>query len=75
MRAPLVEGNKVRLLRDAEENYPAWLEAIGAAARWIHFESYIIHDDDCGREFAAALMAAAKRGVKVRVIYDWGTAR
>ncbi len=47
--APLVEGNKVRLLRDAEENYPAWLEAIGAAARWIHFESYIIHDDDCGR--------------------------
>jgi len=49
LRAPLVEGNKVRLLRDAEENYPAWLEAIGAAARWIHFESYIIHDDDCGR--------------------------
>ncbi len=35
--APLVEGNKVRLLRDAEENYPAWLEAIGAAERWIHF--------------------------------------
>jgi cardiolipin synthase len=69
--APLVEGNKVHLLCDAEENYPAWLEAINTAERWIHFESYIIHDDECGREFAAALMAAAKRGVKVRIVYDW----
>ena len=31
--APLVPGNTVRLLRDAAENYPAWLEAIGAAQR------------------------------------------
>ena len=69
--APLVEGNKVQLLRDAQENYPAWLEAINSAERWIHFESYIIHDDECGREFAAALSAAAKRGVKVRIVYDW----
>ena len=69
--APLVEGNKVELLRDAQENYPAWLDAINTAERWIHFESYIIHDDECGREFAAALSAAAKRGVKVRVVYDW----
>jgi cardiolipin synthase A/B len=69
--APLSEGNKVQLLRDAEENYPAWLEAIHSAKHWIHFESYIIHDDECGREFAAALIAAAKRGVKVRLVYDW----
>lgn len=69
--APLVEGNKVELLRDGEQNYPAWLHAIKTAERWIHFESYIIHEDDCGREFAEALMAAARRGVKVRVIYDW----
>jgi cardiolipin synthase len=69
--APLVEGNRVELLRDAEQNYPAWLEAINSAEHWIHFESYIVHDDDCGREFAAALKAAANRGVKVRVIYDW----
>ena len=41
--APLVPGNSVRLLKDAKENYPAWLDAIGAAERYIHFESYIIH--------------------------------
>jgi cardiolipin synthase len=27
--APLIVGNSVRLLQDARENYPAWLEAIG----------------------------------------------
>lgn len=69
--APLVEGNKVQLLRNAKENYPAWLDAINTATRWIHFESYIIHEDQCGREFAEALCAAARRGVRVRVVYDW----
>lgn len=69
--APLVPGNAVRLLKDAEENYPAWLEAIKSAERTIHFESFIIHEDDVGREFAAALCEKAKQGVRVRVVYDW----
>jgi cardiolipin synthase len=69
--APLVTRNDVRLLRDASENYPAWLEAIAAARRTIHFESYIIHDDETGQEFARALRARAALGVRVRVIYDW----
>lgn len=69
--APLIEGNQVRLLKDARENYPAWLEAIRAAKRHVHFESYIIHEDDTGREFAEALIAKAREGVGVRLIYDW----
>lgn len=69
--APLVGGNRVRLLKDAQENYPAWLDAIGAAKRHIHFESYIIHDDDTGHEFARALIEKAQQGVRVRLIYDW----
>jgi cardiolipin synthase len=69
--APLIAGNLVRLLRDAEENYPAWLEAIASARRTIHFESYIIHEDETGREFADALIAKAQEGVRVRLIYDW----
>jgi cardiolipin synthase len=67
----LVTGNGVRLLVDAKENYPAWLEAIKGARRTIHFESFIIHEDDVGREFAAALIAKAREGVRVRVVYDW----
>src|SRR5215212_7548291 len=69
--SPLVTGNGVRLLIDAEQNYPAWLEAISGARRTIHFESFIIHEDDVGREFAEALCAKAREGVKVRVVYDW----
>ena len=69
--APLVDGNAVDLLCDAQENYPAWLAAIHSAERWIHFESYILRDDQSGREFADAMAAAARRGVCVRVVYDW----
>jgi cardiolipin synthase A/B len=69
--APLVEGNRVRLLKDARENYPAWLDAIAAAKRYIHFESYIIHEDEAGGMFADALIAKAQEGVRVRLAYDW----
>lgn len=66
-----VGGNRVCLLRDAAENYPAWLDAIAGAERYVHFESYIIRDDTSGRQFAEALMAKARAGVPVRLLYDW----
>src|SRR3954452_21162602 len=69
--APLVDGNRVRLLKDARENYPAWLAAIRNATHHIHFESYIIHEDSAGEEFADAMIARARDGVRVRLIYDW----
>jgi cardiolipin synthase len=69
--APLIGGNDVRILRNAGENYPAWLDAIGRARQYVHFECYIIHEDACGEEFAAALSEKAQKGVSVRLIYDW----
>jgi cardiolipin synthase A/B len=69
--APLVAGNMVRILKNAEENYPAWLAAIDRAKRWIHFESYIIKNDRAGQSFAEAFVRKAREGVRVRVIYDW----
>ena len=52
----------MRLLLDAAENFPAWLDAIRAAKRSILFESYIFDDDDVGREFAEALARSARAG-------------
>jgi cardiolipin synthase len=69
--APLVRDNSIRLLRDARENYPAWLEAIHSAHHTVHFENYIIRDDDIGNKFADAFIAKAKEGVRVRLLYDW----
>jgi cardiolipin synthase len=68
---PLVYGNAVRHLRDAAENYPAWLEAIGRAKAFIHFEIYILAEDSVGERFAAAFEAKAREGVPVRVVHDW----
>src|SRR5690349_8349509 len=69
--APLVPGNHVRLLSDARENYPAWLDAIRAASRHVHFEMYFIEEDASGQEFADALIGKAREGVPVRLVYDW----
>ena len=52
--APLVGGNRVVLLKDAAQNYPAWLGAIKAATHHVHFEPFFIRDDETGREFADA---------------------
>ncbi len=69
--APLIAGNHVRLLKDAGENYPAWLEAIAAARTRMAGGIYIIADDEVGNSFADALIERAQAGVVVRVIYDW----
>jgi cardiolipin synthase A/B len=69
--ARLIAGNSARILKDATENYPAWLEAIESASDTIHFECYIIHEDEQGQVFADALASKAREGVRVRLIYDW----
>jgi cardiolipin synthase len=66
-----VDGNAVRLLLDAGQNYEAWLDAIRRAERSILFESYMVDDDRIGREFATALADRARAGVDVRIVYDW----
>ncbi|MGA7794636.1 MAG: phospholipase D-like domain-containing protein [Candidatus Acidiferrales bacterium] len=73
--APLIPGNDVQLLKNAAENYPAWIEAIRSAKKTIDFETYILHADRIGYEFAELLEAKAMEGVKVRLIYDWFGAR
>ena len=67
----LVGGNRVALLRSGRETFPAWLAAIDAARERVSLEMYIFHDDGIGRRFAEALMAAAARGVTVRLLYDF----
>jgi cardiolipin synthase len=67
----LVGGNRVALLRDGRETFPAWLAAIDAARERVSLEMYIFRDDSIGRRFAEALMAAAARGVTVRLLYDF----
>lgn len=69
--APLIQGNRLRVLRDGRENYPEWEAAIRAAKTTIHLEMYIIHNDATGRHFRDLLTDRAREGIKVRVLYDW----
>lgn len=84
-RSPLLDGrepyaelvlgpNRVALLRDGYQAYPAMLAAIAAAQRTITFETYILRDDGTGRRFIEALCERARAGVEVLLLFDaWGS--
>ena len=63
-------GNRIRLLRNVEEYFPALEREIDAAASEIFLETYIFEDDDTGQRIAVALMRAARRGVLVHLMID-----
>jgi cardiolipin synthase len=66
-------GNRITLLRDGAEYFPALVRAVDAAEKEVWLESYIFADDPAGRLVAASLMRAAQRGVRVRLLIDgWG---
>jgi len=69
--SPPIPGNAVQLLIDGPEAFPAMLEVIARAERWVHFENYIIRSDATGWRFAEALAAKARTGVRVRLLADW----
>ncbi len=69
-RRPLTFGNKVTVLYNGEQTYPAMLDAISQAKESIYLSSYILKPDQIGQQFARKLIAAAQRGVDVRVLID-----
>jgi cardiolipin synthase len=66
----LLSGNRITLLVNGENAYPAMLEAIGNSRRSVNLSTYIFDNDETGRRFADALLVAAVRGVEVRVLID-----
>lgn len=69
--AAVTSGNRVALFGQGGEFLPAMLRALMAAERRIVLEFYIIRDDCTGCAFAEALLAAAARGVRVLLLYDY----
>jgi cardiolipin synthase len=60
----------VRLLIDGAMKYDALIEDIGRARHQVHLEYYIYTPDHSGTALLDALVACAKRGVKVRLLLD-----
>ena len=67
---PVVEGGKLLLLDGRESYFETMFQAIESAQLRIDVAMYVWEEDQVGRRFAAALGAAAARGVAVRVIAD-----
>lgn len=68
--AERTEDRSVALLDGGREAYPAMLAAIAAARREIFLEVYQFSSEGVGARFVEALSAAARRGVRVRVVLD-----
>jgi cardiolipin synthase len=66
----LLAGNRVELLVNGEQAFPAMLEAIRGARCSISLATYIFDSDRAGTDFVEALAEAVKRGVQVRVLVD-----
>jgi cardiolipin synthase len=67
---PPTAGNRVDLLVDAEEYFPAMENAMRQAKHHIHVMFYIWHDDAAGARVRDLLIEKAREGVEVRVLCD-----
>jgi cardiolipin synthase len=63
-------GNRLEILQDGDEYFPAMLAAIRDAKKTVNFQAYIVYSDKVGRSFRDALIERARAGVEVRVLLD-----
>jgi endonuclease/exonuclease/phosphatase family metal-dependent hydrolase len=67
---PFTVGNKLELLIDGQQTFGEMLDAIAKAQNYILLQSYIINHDHVGNDFKQALIAKAKQGVSISLLYD-----
>jgi len=65
-----VPGNKVELLENGEQFFPAVFGAIAGAQREVLIETFILFEDKVGIELQQVLIAAARRGVSIELMVD-----
>jgi cardiolipin synthase len=67
--------NRVALLKDGYQTFPAMLQAAREARSTLCIETYILRDDAVGNQLASVLINRAYAGVEVNLLYDgWGAA-
>lgn len=67
---PTLKGNDLRLISDTEEILRAIIEDVDAARSTVHMAFYIWHPGGTADEVVDALVSAAERGVRCRVLVD-----
>jgi len=68
--APIVGGNRIDLLFNGDETFPAMLRDIIAAKSTITFAQYLYEDGSISYEFAQAFSDRCRAGVQVHILID-----
>lgn len=69
-QSALLYGSRITIYPNGADKFTDLLEEIRRAKHHIHLQYYIFCDDDIGNSIKDALIAKAKAGVEVRVLYD-----
>ena len=67
---PVTNNNALELLIDGKQTFTQMLQAIAIARNYILLQSYIIRNDETGNKFKSALIAKAREGVRIYLLYD-----
>jgi cardiolipin synthase A/B len=67
---PSTEGNRIDVLRNGDEIFPAMLDAVRSAEKFVDFLTFVYWTGPIAQELADALADRARNGVRVRVILD-----
>lgn len=67
---PVSLGNDAELLIDGEATFRSIFDGLQEAKDYVLVQFYIIRDQGIGQKFKEALIACAKRGVRVHLLYD-----
>jgi len=68
--APIVGGNRIEVLLNGNETFPAILRDIRAAKSTITFAQYLYEGGSIAREIAQAFAERGRAGVKVHILLD-----
>ena len=63
-------GSRIAVYTDGRSKMEALMEEIARARHHIHIQYYILNDDQTGCRLRDALVAKAREGVRVRILYD-----
>jgi cardiolipin synthase len=69
-QAALHHGNRVEILTNGPDFYPAMLDAIRGATRSVNLECYIFQPGRIANQFIEALSDRARKGVNVTIVVD-----
>lgn len=67
---PFLNGNLAEILVDGQATFDSIFEGIDRAKEYLLVQFYIVRDDRLGQQLAERLIARAKAGVRVYLLYD-----